>query len=417
MVYISQRIRVDILEEEKKTENIEENEEPEIDLIDREGHKEKLEVYEGQRIKGSPTSKSYDFEEKKEPIEEETIQPEEKKEESREEKPEEKTEIKKEQKVEEKEEIPKEPKEPFKKRILNFYDKKYKKLMLIPIIMFILAIIVIGVQTATTGSFIHKDVSLKGGVTLTITKEGAIDITALERALESQFTNNDVLVRSINKGGMQIGVVIVADIEGTDKEDLDSFIEAIESSAGYELNEEDYSIEVMGSSLGASFFRETFIALIFAFMLMSIVVFVYFRTFVPSLAVILSAFSDIIATLAIVDLFGMKLGTGGIAAFLMLVGYSVDTDMLLTTRLLKRKEGTVFDRVISSVKTGMLMSLTTMGALIVGIIFVQSAVIKQIMIIVLIGLFVDIINTWIQNVGILRLYIERKSKVNVEQNE
>ncbi len=59
----------------------------------------------------------------------------------------------------------------------------------------------------------------------------------------------------------------------------------------------------------------------------------------------------------------------------------------------------------------MTMTVTTMGALIVGIIFVQSAVIKQIMIIVLIGLFVDIINTWIQNVGILRLYIDRKTKV------
>jgi preprotein translocase subunit SecF len=411
---------VDILEEDNK-ENTEENKQPEIDLIDKEGHKEKLEVYE----------------EKKEPVKEETIQPEEKPiEEIKEEKPEEKPEVKEEQEVEEEkleekqeikeeakveekkeeprvekeEEIPKEPKEKFSKRILNFYDKKYKKLMFIPIIMFILAIVVIGVQTARTGSFIHKDVSLKGGVTLTITKEGAIDITALETNLESQFTNNDISVRSINKGGTQIGVVIVADIEGTDKEELDSFISSIESNVGFELKEEDYSIEVMGSSLGASFFKETFIALIFAFILMSLVVLIYFRSVIPSLGVILAAFSDIIVTLAIVDLMGMKLSTGGIAAFLMLIGYSVDTNVLLNTRVLKRKEGLVFDRVIGAVKTGMMMTLTTIGALIVGIIFVQSAIIKQIMIIVLIGLCVDIINTWIQNVGILRYYIERKNK-------
>jgi len=381
---------VDNLEEEnkEKTEEQEANkiedfpaskskdfEEPEIDIIDKEGHKEKLEVYE----------------EKEEPIkEEEIIKP----------------------KEEKKEPEPSEPKEPFKKRILNFYDKKYKKLMLIPIIMLILAILIIGIQTATTGSFIHKDVSLKGGVTLTITKENQIDILNLEKSLEQKFTNNDISVRSIKKTGTQIGVVVVADIEGTNKEELNSFIDAIESQIGYQLNEEDYSIEIMGSSLGASFFKETIIALVIAFILMSIVVFIYFRTFIPSLAVILSAFSDIIVTLAIVDLAGMKLGTGGIAAFLMLVGYSVDTDMLLTTRLLKRKEGTVFERTISSVKTGMLMSLTTMVALTVGIIFVQSAVIRQIMVIVLIGLFVDIINTWIQNVGILRLYIEKKQTKN-----
>lgn len=396
---------MDILEEEKKPENTEENKQPEVDLVDKEGYKEKLEVYE----------------EKEEPIkEEEIIQPnvgekrEEVKEEPKEEKPvEEKIEEPKEEpKQEEPKPEPREPREPLKKRLLNFYDKKYKPLMLIPIIMLVLAIIIISIQTATTGSFINKDVSLKGGVTLTITKEITIDIIELESSLESQFTNNDISVRSINKGNKQIGVVVAADIEGTTKEELNSFIDAIESIINFELTEKDYSIEIMGSSLGESFFKETIIALIFAFILMSIVVFAYFRTFVPSLAVILSAFSDILVTLAIVDLTGMKLGTGGIAAFLMLVGYSVDTDMLLTTRLLKRKEGTVFDRVISSVKTGMLMTITTMGALTVAIIFVQSAVIRQIMIIVIIGLFVDIINTWIQNVGILRLYLEKKQNKN-----
>jgi len=394
---------VDILEEEKKPENTEENKQPEIDIVDKEGREEKLGVYEQKEEPLAREVKPEIGEEvpvKGGPKEEPKIQV--------------PVEVQEKPEVEEIRKEPSKPKEPLKKRILNFYDTKYKTLMIIPMVMLILAIVVIGVQVGRTGSFIHKDVSLKGGVTLTITKGGAIDIIELEKSLKSQFTNNDISVRSINKGGSQIGVVVVSDIEGTNKEELDSFLGAIGSVTG-ELNEGDYSIEIMGSSLGASFFKETIIALVFAFVLMSVVVFIYFRNFVPSLAVILSAFSDIIVTLAIVDLAGMKLGTGGIAAFLMLVGYSVDTDMLLTTRLLKRKEGTVFDRTISSVKTGMLMTVTTMGALTVGMIFVQSAVIRQIMTIVLIGLVVDIINTWIQNVGILRYYIEKKSKV--VQNE
>ncbi len=392
------------MEEEHKPENTEENKQPEVATVDTEIHEE-------------PVRKEETIQQEQ-PQEEETVNlQEEQKEEAIPQKEEQKVEeVKETPKVEEVKEEPKpeptEPKEPLKKRILNFYDKQYKKLMIIPILMLIIAILIIGIQTATTGSFINKDVSLKGGVTLTITKEIQIDITALEISLEQEFINNDILVRSINKGGKQIGVVVAADIEGTDKEQFNSFIDSVESAIGSELTEKDYSIEIMGSSLGASFFKETIIALIFAFILMSLVVFIYFRTFIPSLAVILSAFSDIIVTLAIVNLTGMKLGTGGIAAFLMLVGYSVDTDMLLTTRLLKRKEGTVFDRVISSVKTGMMMTVTTMGALTVAIIFVQSAVIRQIMIIVLIGLVVDIINTWIQNVGILRLYMEKKTRKN-----
>lgn len=386
-----------ILEENNYTKDYNQTEKQEIDLVDTQGHKEKLEVYE----------------EKQEPIKEQEII----KEETPQEVKQEATKVeatKKGPRAEEQKETPKvkvipsEPKTSLKNKILNFYDKKYKKLMIIPFAMLLIAILVIGIQTATTGSFIHKDVSLKGGVTLTITEENNINLLQLENALENTYKNNDISVRSINKGGKQMGVIIVADIKGTDKAELDTFINTLEQEVGFKLDENNYSIEIMGSSLGTSFFKETFTALIIAFILMSLVVFAYFRTFIPSLAVILSAVSDIIVTVAIVDLMGMKISTGGIAGFLMLVGYSVDTDMLLTTRLLKRKEGTVFDRTIGSVKTGMLMSITTIGAITVALIFSQSAVITQILTIVFIGLFVDIINTWIQNVGILRLYIEKK---------
>ena len=94
----------------------------------------------------------------------------------------------------------------------------------------------------------------------------------------------------------------------------------------------------------------------------------------------------------------------------MLIGYSVDTDILLTTRVLKRKEGTVFDRIIDSMKTGMTMSMTSLLAAVVAYTFSTSDVIKQIMIIIIIGLAFDMLNTWIQNTGILRSHLDRKAK-------
>jgi preprotein translocase subunit SecF len=106
----------------------------------------------------------------------------------------------------------------------------------------------------------------------------------------------------------------------------------------------------------------------------------------------------------------MKLGTAGIAAFLMLIGYSVDTNILLSTKVIKRKEGTVLERIFGAMKTGLMMSTTTICAITVALIFTQSEVIRQIMTILLIGLLVDLVNTWIQNVGILRIYLERKHK-------
>ena len=84
---------------------------------------------------------------------------------------------------------------------------------------------------------------------------------------------------------------------------------------------------------------------------MSIVIFFLFRTFVPSIAVIFAAFADIVMPLALIDFIGLRVSTAGIAAFLMLIGYSVDTDILLTTRALKKHEGTVNERIYGAFKT------------------------------------------------------------------
>jgi preprotein translocase subunit SecF len=166
----------------------------------------------------------------------------------------------------------------------------------------------------------------------------------------------------------------------------------------------------MGAALGSSFFKQAGLALLLSFLFMGIVVIIYFRIWIPSLAVIVCAFSDIIVTMSIFNLTGMKLSTAGVAAFLMLIGYSIDTDILLTSRVLHRKEGTVMDRIYSSISTGMTMTITTIAVVTVALIFVQSETIRQIMLIILIGMFVDMIMTWIQNVAILRLYLEHKEK-------
>ncbi|MBI2140148.1 hypothetical protein HYU14_04435 [Candidatus Woesearchaeota archaeon] len=302
------------------------------------------------------------------------------------------------------------PTKTLKARLLDFYDKQYKKLLAIPIIITLIALGLIGYQYAATGEFLYKDVSLKGGVTLTLFPKQPIDLRALETALRQAFPQNDAGANTLRSGDMRSAVVIVADIDGTNKEIMDSFLSALEKFLGYPLAGEDYSVEIVGSALGTAFFRQLIVSLGIAFLLMSLVVFAYFRAFIPGITVILAAFSDIIVTLAIVNLMGMKLTTAGIAAFLMLTGYSVDTDMLLNTRVLKMKGGTIFDRTWGAVKTGMMMTLTTMTAVFVGLIFAESVAMKQIFMIIFIGMIVDSVFTWIQNVGIIRSYAEGKER-------
>jgi preprotein translocase subunit SecF len=175
-------------------------------------------------------------------------------------------------------------------------------------------------------------------------------------------------------------------------------------------------ISVISTIIAALFilFLQNPITDIIAYILGIVLIYIYVSNSIPSIAVILAAVSDIIITLAVVNLLGIKLSTAGIAAFLMLIGYSVDTDILLSTKVLKRKEGEIIDRVLIAFKTGIVMSITTITAVSLALIFTQSEIIKQIMMILLIGLLVDIINTWIQNVGILRWHLEKKQKIKNE---
>lgn len=291
-------------------------------------------------------------------------------------------------------------------KLKDIYEQKYKVLLLIPFIILVLALLQIGIQTAVTGDFVNKGITLKGGSTITLEKTNMVNVEELGLFLQDKFPKADINVRTISSAGQVVSVAVDSDAQ--ENSEINALTKAVTEK--YNLGKEDYSIEVMGSALGNSFFKQTFMALIIAFLLMGIVVLIYFRTIIPSLAVILAALSDIIVTLSIFNLTGIKLSTAGIAAFLMLIGYSVDTDILLSTRLLKRKEGTVMDRVYGAMKTGLTMSTTTLVAIGVALIFVESEVVKQIMIILFIGLLVDLVMTWIQNVGILRMYIEKKRK-------
>ncbi len=289
-----------------------------------------------------------------------------------------------------------------KETIINVYDKQHKKLALIPNALLLVAIIILVISYATTGEFVKKGVSLKGGLTLTAAAPDGTNIDIIQAALSKDLPAADVNVRGLTEGTRVTFIVI----EASDVTE-DALVAAL-AKAGVTLNKADYSIEEMGSSLGQNFFRQMEIAVLLAFISMAAVVFITFRTILPSCYVILAAVSTIIMTLATVNLLGIRLGTGGVAAFLMLIGYSVDSDILLTTRVLKQKEGTVFSRVLGATSTGLTMTLTSLVAVIVGLLVTQSDVIKQIMLILTIGLAFDIINTWLQNASILRRYAEKK---------
>lgn len=319
-------------------------------------------------------------------------------------------------------------------------------LWVFPAIMAVAAIGVFGVTYAETGDVIYRDLSLQGGVSLTALN-GTADSETVESALLESFPSKDISVRTLTELGTPIGVVVEADIDPQQGGELDEFTTAVSQETG--VSEEDISVDTVGASLGSQFFRQTMQALWIAFLFMGACVFYYFddnttrrlttaavslvtggiilgtssilgylvsaaltagllvtytKYSIPSIAIIAAALSDIVVTVAVLTFFEVKLGTASIAGLLMLIGYSVDTDILLSTRVLKETEDEYGDRVIDAFTTGITMTLTTLSAVTVTYLLAQSQTLAQIMLVLVTGLSIDIINTWLQNASLLDIH-------------
>src|SRR3989344_564730 len=231
-----------------------------------------------------------------------------------------------------------------KNPLMEIYDKHYKKLLIIPFSILIIAFIIIGMQYFQTGDFFNKAIDIKGGISITIPTEKIVNADELQNILSPNFKKNEIDIRTLSVAGRQTGIIVDIDIDLNDEANIEKLISLLRKELDLTLQQGEYTITGIGSSLGKSFFRETLVAVLISFLAMSLVVFLYFRIPIPCLAIVLCSFSNIVITLAVVNLIGMRISTAGIAAFLMLIGYSVDTDILLTTRLLKRKEGTEMER-------------------------------------------------------------------------
>ncbi len=274
---------------------------------------------------------------------------------------------------------------------MNF---NYKLVAIIPALLLVISASGLYMKMSTTG--LERDVELKGGVQLSVSFAELPKQENIERVL----SDYDVNVR-ISRGLTDSVVLITAPAEANATE----MLSALEKN--YKVT--GHSIRQIGPVLGEMFFSQAKFALIGAFILMSVVVFIIFRDLLPSFYVVLSVFADIVESLFISQIIGVKLSFATFAALLLLIGYSVDTDILLTTRVLK-SGSKIKESINKAMKTGLTMSVTTISAVTALLIMSSSQVLREITIIMLIGLIVDIINTWGFNAVLLRWHKERGGK-------
>jgi len=274
-----------------------------------------------------------------------------------------------------------------------------RQLLAIPLAILAVSLVILLVSFMSSGSPVDLGMEFQGGTQI------SVETTDSPAKLEEMYSSYDIT--DVRQAGsrvvMQFGVM--------DKEQQRQLENDITSRYS------NVQIQQVGPIYGRDLQVQAVRALIISFIGMSLVAFLLFRTLIPSLTIILSAFSDIMIAAAFMKVAGIELSLGTLAALLMLIGYSVDSDILLTNRVLKRR-GTIEEKISRAMQTGITMTTTTLAALAVMYIvstysylvipsFTQITLLSQISIVLIAGLIADMMNTWLLNTGILRWYVSK----------
>ncbi len=287
-------------------------------------------------------------------------------------------------------------------KIVNWNLSHYKAGLIVTSMLLIFALGVLFNSYIATGEFVPRGIDFKGGseIVVPITSE-SVDLAKLQ-ASATKSLSGDVTVKEAK--GTQTMLIFNSEAP-ISKENISAFLD----SEGISYDSDSISLQSVGATLGTAFWSQAKMAIVAAFFIMAGVVFYVFRSPVPSLAVVAAGVSDFVFAAAMMDVIGLKLSLATLAALLITIGYSVDTDILLTTRVLKRQdEHSVDERIKSSMKTGVTMTLSAIAAMAVLYFVSTSAVLSEIALVIIFGLVADLPFTWIQNVGILKLYLQRK---------
>jgi preprotein translocase subunit SecF len=284
---------------------------------------------------------------------------------------------------------------------LDSYIKNHsnKQLVAMPSILFIIAISIIASTFVITGTPLSLGMEFEGGTMITIIHDSADEILD---TYSEKYPIEDV---------RETGDSVIIMFGPMERELRTEIIEYF--SGAYQVKE----IKDIGAEFGRDLQFQALKAVSISFIGMGVIVLLIFKSIVPSGTVVLAALSNISIAAAFMNVFGIDLTLGTVAALLMLIGYSVDSNILLANRLLKRR-GDVEEKISKAMHTGVIMTTTTLAALFVMFIISsyshliipglpKMALFSDISVVLIFGLVADIINTWMLNTGILRWYVQK----------
>ncbi len=259
-----------------------------------------------------------------------------------------------------------------------FYDN-LNKMIFIPILLFIVAVIIYIYNFFSIGTFLPQDFTLQGGLKVTL---------PFNTSLKEQFYSTFHPIYNKNLKIEELDNNLVITIIG--KYNLNQIKDFLSKK------KVTYNLEEVSPLLGKNFLKNLFFSLLLSFIFVTIVMKLIYYRWDLALSAVRALFFNIFITMAISTLF-VPLSITTLPAYLMVLGYGIDTNIALINHMLKEKKLERKKRYQLAFNTGISMDITTLIVLIVGSFLANNLVFKNIFFVLMIGLVVDIIDTWILN--------------------
>ncbi|WP_121742142.1 protein translocase subunit SecF [Natronorubrum halophilum] len=271
-----------------------------------------------------------------------------------------------------------------------------RQLAAVPLAVLAVALLVLTGSFLATGAPVQPGMDFAGGSELTI------QTTSSQEEIANAFDEEPESIQAVS--GPDTENQYIVQFTTTD---LSTLTEQAEANLEQDGDADVVQLEsTVSESFGDQTQRTALLGIAVAFLGMSAITFLLFRTFVPSIAIVVSALSDIVIPLAFMAVAGISLSLGTVAALLMLIGYSVDSDILLNNHILRRS-GDFYESTNRAMGTGVTMTVTSMVAMLVmGVTAWLFGVelLASIGIILFVGLAADLMNTYMLNLSLLRWY-------------
>jgi len=287
---------------------------------------------------------------------------------------------------------------------VDYTQYSNRQLVAVPLALLAVALLVIGGWYLLTGAPANLGLEFVGGSEIRIDDPGGNAAQQIETAFSAEPSS----VRQIAADGTYILTFSEGAVDTPNDRNQLSVLEEQAEAAGFSIQ----ASSSVSPSFGANTQTIALGGVLVAFLGMSVLVFVMFRSIAPSVAVIASAFSDVMLPLAMMNLLGINLSLGTVAALLMLIGYSVDSDILLNNSIL-RESGDFYESTSRAMRTGVTMTLTSIAAMAVMTVAAYLfgiQIMTAIGIVLVVGLLADLMNTYLLNVSLLRWYVNRGVK-------